>query len=242
MFVHPETARPTFKNHLLRFLPPEVCEVLRQHMSPVTMVLSQVLHEVQAPIEDVYFVEEGLVSLTADTHDNGSVEVGMTGREGIVGVSMLLNPKAIAYHRAFVQVPGSAFRMRSSIFREMSERYPAVRDICLRYLQVMMVQSSQAAACNARHELPERLARWFLMTHDRIDNDSLPMTQEFMALMLGVRRAGVSVVANALQAQGLIRQHRGHVDVLDRAGLEQEACSCYRQIEDCRKQVMGTFS
>ncbi len=240
MFVHPETARPVFKNHLLRLMPQDVRETLRSHMSPVTMVLSQVLHEVRVPIEDVYFVEEGLVSLTADTRDNGSVEVGMTGREGVVGISVLLNSQAVAYHRAFVQVPGTALRMRASVLRDLSERYPVVRDVCLRYLQVMMFQASQAAACNARHELPERLARWFLMTHDRVVSDSLPMTQEFMALMLGVRRAGVSVVANALQAQGLIRQSRGHIEILDRAGLEQESCSCYRQIEECRKQVMGT--
>ncbi len=231
--------RSEFNNYILNALPAEVLDALRPYLLPVSMVPNQVMHEVATPIDDVYFVEEGLVSLTANTHDNGAVEVGITGREGLVGVSVLLNRNAIAYHRAFVQVPGSALRVRSGVMRDMANRHPALRDICLRYQQVMMVQASQAAACNARHELPERLARWLLMTHDRVDGDELPMTQEFMALMLGVRRAGVSVVASALQAQGLIRQARGRIGVVDRAGLEAEACACYRLIEACREQVMG---
>lgn len=239
MLDHPVGVRTEFSNRLLNALPAEVLDALRPYLLPVSMVLNQVMHEVGTPIDDVYFVEEGLVSLTADTHDNGAVEVGITGREGLVGVSVLLNRHVIAYHRAFVQVPGSALRVRSGVMRDMADRHPALRDLCLRYQQVMMVQACQAAACNARHELPERLARWLVMTHDRIDGDELPMTQEFMALMLGVRRAGVSVVTNALQAQGLIRQARGRIVVVNRAALETEACACYRLIEACRKQVMG---
>ena len=189
-------------------------------------------------MEHVYFPEIGLASLTADTGDNGFVEVGMTGREGIVGVAALLNPEAVAVHRALVQVGGAALRIRSADLRGLVEQVPALRDRCLRYLQVLMVQTSQAAACNARHELPERLARWLLMTRDRVDSDEVPMTQEFLSYMLGVRRAGVSVVAGALQAQGLIQQSRGRMTILDRAGLEKEACPCYRLIEDSRRRIM----
>ena len=129
--------------------------------------------------------------------------------------------------------------MRAPAFRDALAAMPVLRDHCLRYVQFVLVQTAQSAACNARHEMPERLARWLLMSRDRIDSDELPMTQEFLSYMLGVRRAGVSVVANALQSTGAIRLSRGHLTVLDRAGLEEEACSCYRLIEDSRKQITG---
>lgn len=151
---------------------------------------------------------------------------------------MLLDPEAVSAHRAIVQVPGHALRMRAEALRVAVEQSPALRDRCLRYLQVLMIQASQSAACNARHEMPERLARWLLMTRDRVDMDELPMLQEFLAQMIGVRRAGVSMVTSALQATGVIRQGRGRITVLDRAGLEAEACDCYRFTEDHRRRIM----
>lgn len=239
MSLGPRAELPVFQNDLLAALPAGEHERLRPHMQRVTLTMEQELHEVGGPIDQVYFVESGLVSLTANTGDNGYVEVGMTGREGLVGTSVLLNPRAVATHRALVQISGSAWRLPSTALREMVDQLPTLRDRCFRYLQVVMVQTSQSAACNARHELPERLARWLLMTHDRINTDRLPMTQEFLSYMLGVRRAGVSVVTSALQAQGLIQQSRGYLSILDRQGLEEEACNCYRLIEDNRKQIMG---
>ena len=156
-----------------------------------------------------------------------------------VGLPVLLSPEPISVHRAFVQIPGRAHRLRATALREMAEALPTLRDRCLRYVQVMLMQNSQIAACNARHELPGRLARWLLMSRDRIDGDDLPMTQEFLSFMLGVRRAGISVVANSLQAQGLIRQSRGRITILDRAGLQEKACTCYRMIEHNRARIMG---
>ena len=149
-----------------------------------------------------------------------------------------MSPEPISVHRAFVQIPGRAFRVRATAFRELTEALPALRDRCLRYVQVMLMQNSQIAACNARHDLPGRLARWLLMSRDRIDGDDLPMTQEFLSYMLGVRRAGISVVANALQSQGLIRQSRGRITILDHSGLEAKACNCYRLIERNRARIM----
>jgi len=192
-----------------------------------------------ALIEDVYFVQEGLVCLTADTGDNGYVEVGMTGRDGLVGASVLLDPDAVSAHRLLVQVPGHALRMRAAVLREAIEQCPVLHDRCLRYLQVLMIQASQSAACNARHEMPERLARWLLMTRDRVDTDELPILHEFLAQMIGVRRAGVSIVASALQATGAIRQGRGRITVLDRARLEAEACHCYHFTEAHRRRIMS---
>jgi CRP-like cAMP-binding protein len=233
-------ADPVPRNELLAALPPADVERLIARFRRVTLVLNQVLHEPGGIIEDVYFVEEGLVSLTADTGDNGFVEVGTTGRDGLVGTPVLLSPDAIAVHRALVQMPGVAFRVGSASFRDMVEQSFGLRDRCLRYLYVTMVQTAQSAACNARHALPGRLARWILMCHDRASGDELPMKQEFLSSMLGVRRAGVSVAVNALQSRGVIRQCRGRLVVLDRAGLEAEACPCYRLAEDCRRRIMGT--
>lgn len=230
---------PAFRNGLLAVLSDEDIEQLRPHLQQVRLVLEQVLHEPGEQMDHVYFPESGVVSLTADTKDNGLVEVGMTGREGMVGASVILNPDAIAVHRAVVQVHGSATRMRTAAFGEVLDRSPAFRVRCLRYVQVLMVQSSQAAACNARHELTERLARWLLMSRDRLDGDEMPMTQEFLAQMLGVRRTGVSLIASTLQSTGAIRQSRGRITILDRELLEAEACNCYRFIEDTREKIMG---
>jgi CRP-like cAMP-binding protein len=233
-------AETSFRNELLRALPADELQRLRPHLAPVTLVVSQVLHEAETPIDEVFFLESGLAFLTADTRDHGLVEVGTTGRDGFVGLPVLLSPEPVSVHRAFVQVPGRAYRLRAAVLREMAGALPTLRDRCLRYIQVMLMQNSQIAACNARHELPGRLARWLLMSRDRIDGDDLPMTQEFLSTMLGVRRAGISVVANALQTQGLIRQSRGRITVLDRAGLEEKACTCYRMIERNRARIMGT--
>jgi CRP-like cAMP-binding protein len=230
---------PGFRNELLAALPVGELDQLRPNLHPVTFVMRQVLHEVGAPIDEVFFLESGLVSLTADTKDTGLVEVGMTGREGFVGTSVPLNARASAVHQTIVQMPGAGNRMRAPAFRDALATLPAFRDRCLRYVQFVMVQTSQSAACNVRHEMPERLARWLLMCRDRHDSDDLPMTQEFLSYMLGVRRAGVSVVANALQSTGAIRLSRGTLTVLDRAVLEEEACSCYGMIEDSRKSIMG---
>ena len=228
-----------FRNELLSALPSDELDQLCPDLHPVTFVLRQVLHEVGSPMDDVFFPDSGLVSLTADTKDTGLVEVGMTGREGFVGTAVPLNAKASSVHQAIVQIPGAGHRMRAPVFRDALAAMPVLRDRCLRYVQFVMVQTAQSAACNARHDMPERLARWLLMSRDRIDSDELPMTQEFLSYMLGVRRAGVSAVANALQATGAIRLSRGNLTVLDRAGLEEEACSCYRLIEDSRKQITG---
>ena len=142
-------------------------------------------------------------------------------------------------HRALVQIGGTALRVRSDVLRELIEQVPSLRNCCLRYLQLLMVQTSQSAACNARHGLPERLARWLLMVHDRSEGDEVPMTHEFLSYMLGVRRAGVTIIASALQTQGLIQQTRGRLAILDSEGLEEEACTCYQLIEDSRRLIMA---
>jgi CRP-like cAMP-binding protein len=227
----------SIRNMLLAGLPVEEREHLRPLLTRVSLVSGQVLHERGDPIEDVFFMEHGLGSLTADTTDNGQVEVGLTGWEGMVGASVLLNPEAIAAHRAFVQIAGAGIRIRSADLRDKIELCPVLRERCLRYVHILLVQTAQSAACNARHELGERLARWLLMCRDRVGCDELPLTQEFLSLMLGVRRAGVSLAMSILQAGGLVSQARGRIIVLDRAGLEGAACECYRVVRANEEQI-----
>jgi CRP-like cAMP-binding protein len=228
-----------YRNQILAALPSTEIELLRPHLSHMTMVSGQVLHEANSPITDVFFIENGIVSLAADTRDQGQVEVGLLGREGFAGASVVLNAEPWSVHRAFTQVPGDVYRINSTAIRSAVEQCASLRHRCLRHVEMLMVQTSQVAACNARHNLPERLARWLLMVRDRIDSHSLPMTQEFLSVMLGVRRSGVSVAASTLQAAGLIRVLRGHVMILDHDGLAAAACDCYRIIQQNRDRIFG---
>jgi CRP-like cAMP-binding protein len=160
-----------FRNEILAALPDDDIEAPKPLLTKVPLISQQVLHERQTSIADVFFIENGIASLSADTLDSGQVEVGLTGWEGFVGASVILNPDAVAVHRAFIQVSGSAYRMNAVALRAAIERSDSLRDRCMRYVEFLMVQTSQAAACNARHYLHERLARWLLMTRDRVDTD-----------------------------------------------------------------------
>jgi CRP-like cAMP-binding protein len=229
-----------FRNEILAALSIKDAKAIRPHLDLVTLTSNQVLYEHDSSINDVFFVEEGVVSLAATAAlNNGRVEVGLTGREGLVGAPVMLNREPHSVNRAFIQVPGAAYLMSSAALRTATDRSVDLRDRCLRYIDFLLVQTAQVAACNARHNLPERLARWLLMVRDRIDSDSLPMTHEFLSVMLGVRRSGVSVAANTLQAGGLIRLQRGHVLVLDHEGLAAASCDCYRIIQSSRDRILG---
>jgi CRP-like cAMP-binding protein len=227
------------RNETLAALAAAELERLRPHLLRVELVANQVLYGAGAPIDYVYFLEEGLVSLTVDTGDDGLVDAAVVSRDGVVGGQILLSPDAISIYRTVVQIPGRALRMPVDAFRDAASELATLRDRCLRVIYVALVQASQAAGCNARHELSERLARWLLTLRARMDEDEMPITQDFLACMLGVRRPGVSIVAGGLQTKGLIRQGRGRITVLDRAGLEVEACHCYRLIEDAQHRIMG---
>jgi CRP-like cAMP-binding protein len=154
----------------------------------------------------------------------------MAGREGMVGWSALLTSVPVAMHRPVVLLPGEALAVRTRDFRVMIDRIPALRTACLRYVDVVMAQISQTAACNGRHQMRERIARWLLMCVDRIDGDEISITQEFMSSVFGVRRPTISDNVASLPLAGLIQQSRGKLTVLNRTGLEAEACSCYRII------------
>ena len=214
------------KNRLLAALPPEIFDGLYPDLHPESLTQRQVLYTPGAPIEHVYFVETGVVSVLTNMADGGAIEVGMIGAEGIVGVSALLGA-ALSSHQTIVQVGGTALRMKAARFKAAFDQHAAVRRLALRFVDALLNLSGQTAACNRLHSLEQRCARWLLLTHDRVGSDEFPMTHEFLSQMLGVRRASVTVTAGILQRAGFVEFSRGRVAVVDRPGLESAACECY---------------
>ncbi|WP_119460403.1 Crp/Fnr family transcriptional regulator [Rhodospirillaceae bacterium SYSU D60014] len=225
-------------NQLLAALPSADLDRLRPHLERVDLPLKQVVHAPGAPIEHVYFPDAGMVSLITAADENHAVEVGTVGREGLVGTPVALGTDR-APVKALVQIPGTAQRLPAGLLRDEMNGNAALRDLVLRYVQALFVQVSQTAVCNRLHTVEERLARWLLMAHDRAETDRLPLTQEFLAIMLGVRRAGVTVAAGTLQNAGLIRYNYGRITVLDRASLEASSCACYGLAKDECDRLLG---
>lgn len=214
------------ENHLIQRLAGSERKRLLALCEPVQLVLSEVLCEAGAPTRHVLFPVDGFVSQVTVVPGHEGLEVGMVGREGMLGVQLALGvaPSPV---RAVVQGAGAAWRLGSVHFARELAASAALRQALNRYLYVMLVQLATASACRRFHDIEPRLARWLLMSQDRAHADSFHVTHESMALMLGVRRVGVTVAAGSLQLAGLIRYHRGELNVLDRRGLEARACTCY---------------
>jgi CRP-like cAMP-binding protein len=213
-------------NRLLTLLTPADHERLRRHLHPVILDYRRALYEADTNIEFVWFIETGVGSLVNTMENGDAAEVGTIGNEGLVGLPLLLGDHQ-APTSVYVQVPGTGLRMRADIFMSELANSAAMRAVMLHYAHAFFNQVAQSAACNRFHSLRQRCCRWLLMTHDRMDSDEFLLTQEFLAMMLGVRRSGVSVAAGALRRSGLIRYSRGNLTIVDRAGLERESCECY---------------
>jgi CRP-like cAMP-binding protein len=213
-------------NRLLGLLLRRDCARLQPYLQPVQLKYRQSLYRANKPIEFVYFIETGVGSLVNTMANGDAAEVGTIGNEGVVGLPLLLGDDG-APTSVYVQVPGAGLRMKAVLFKKELERSASMRAVMLRYAHAVFNQVAQSAACNHFHTLEQRCCRWLLMTHDRMHSDEFLLTQEFLAMMLGVQRTGVTAAAGALQRAGLIRYRRGAVTVLDRRGLQARSCECY---------------
>lgn len=214
------------QNRLLRSLPTASCERILASCKQVELPTHQTLLHTDDPIEHVDFVESGVISLVVMMEDGRGVESIISGFEGAAGIAALMGQPTSPYE-VTVQVPDHVQRIPVTTMRRLMDEDPAIRDMVLRYAQVQLTQASRGAACNQLHPVEERLARWLLHVHDWVEDDYLPLTQEFLSQMLGVRRASVTVAAGTLQNAGLISYQRGEITVLDREGLEDVACEDY---------------
>lgn len=213
------------RNRLLGALLSEDLDRILPSLESVPLVDGMPIYEPNKPITHVYFPISGVVSLVSEMRE-GTVEVGAIGREGMTGLPLVLHASTMP-SRAFVQVPGHAYRIRGADLVDILRSAPRIERLVYRYILALFDQAAQHAACNRLHALEERCARWLLMTHDRVDGDVLPLKQQFLAEMLGVHRPAVTIAAGALQKAGVIRYTRGKVTVLDRAALEDASCECY---------------
>ena len=224
----PPPADGRSKNRLLAALPAEDFDRLRPLLTTIPVRVKQVLQKSGAPLHAVYFLNGGVASNTTALSDGTTVEAATVGDEGMLGVEAFLNADALAPGETLIQVPDtSAEMMGVDDFRREVAKPGAFRDLVGRYTQVVIAQMMQSTACNALHQVPQRAARWLLMTHDRMHEQDFHLSHEFLAVMLGVQRPTVSVVAATLQQAGLIRYTHGRVTVKNRKGLEAASCECY---------------
>jgi len=223
-------------NRLLATLPPQDFSLLAPHLRTTPLERGVMLHDAGEEIEHVYFPHTGMVSLVAVMQSGATVETATIGRAGVISASAGLGARS-TIARALVQLPGTAAWISASQFQAAAAQSRAIRDLIVRYNDVLLAQVQQSVACNALHGLEARLCRWLLQTHDCIDGDVIPLTQEFLGQMLGVRRTTVTIAARLLQSAGLIRYRRGHIQVLDRAALEDTSCECYAVIRQNADKV-----
>ena len=218
-------------NGVLNALSDNELDQLTPRLRPFQLEIGDVLYEPDDEIDHVYFPTSGIISLLAAFADGTTVEAGVIGTEGMAGTPVALGVRSTP-HQALVQIEGRALRMSAEDLRAEAKRDGALLKSMLRYTNAMFVQVAQTAACNRLHSVEQRLARWLLLSHDRVEGDEFELTQEFMARMLGVRRAGVSVAANQLREIGAIDYRRGNVSVLNRTVLEGICCECYQLVKD----------
>ena len=223
------SAQPS-RNHLLDALPAAEVQRWMPHLESVDLPLGHVLYESGAALDHVYFPTTAIISLLYVMENGASAEIAVVGNEGILGVSLFMGGESTP-SRAVVQSAGHGFRLKAHIMKEEFNRAGPVLHLLLRYTQALITQMAQTAVCNRHHTLDQQLCRWLLLSLDRLEGNQLVMTQELIANMLGVRREGVTEGALKLQRAGLISYARGHITVLDRAGLEKRSCECYSVVK-----------
>jgi len=227
---------PEINNWILRSLPAATLKRLLPALEPLTMARWQVIDHLDRPIDHLFFVNRGLVSFVKTMQDGRTVEIGAVGIEGVTTPNALfVVDKALV--DSIVQIPGTALRIRRDVLKHEMAKDDELREVMQNYARFAIGQLIQTAACNRLHSLEERCCRWLLIAHDSALSDTFPLTHEFLAMMLGVQRAGVSIAASFLQKAGLVRYSRGHVTITNRSGLEDAACECYGAVRAELKEL-----
>ena len=218
-------------NRLLAALPKKEYQRLLPELERVPLAFGDILYKPGDAIDHVYFPDNGIISLLSAVASRKVLEVGIVGNEGVAGLPVVLGAR-VSLNQGLVQSAGTAMRMKAAVLRKEFRGDGAMQRLLHRYLHSLLTQISQSAVCNRFHTVDARLARWLLMTHDRVGSDEFRLTQEFLSNMLGVRREAVSKSAGAFQKREFVNYSRGHITILNRAGLEATACQCYRVIKD----------
>jgi CRP-like cAMP-binding protein len=229
----------TIKNLLLACLPRDVYGRIEADLKPVSLSRGEVLHRAGETIRTLYFPITCLISITVTMDEGQTVETGAVGRREVVGVNAFMGGRETTQTEYVVQVAGDALKISAERLKEEFNRSTEMRGVMLKYTQAFVAQISQNVACNRTHNLDERCARWLLEVRERIESDELPLTHEFIAQMLGVRRAGVSEAAGRLRERGLIDYTRGHIHVIDAQMLEATSCECYMVLKEEYDRLLG---
>jgi CRP-like cAMP-binding protein len=225
------------ENRLLQMLPAGDRAALAQHLRPMQLKAGDVLAEPGDDIRSVYFPHAGIISFMVELEDGSFVQTVMVGRDGVVGAAQALDNKR-SINKIVVQIPGLASVIDRNPLRDLAERHSAIRDVLAAHEQFLIADIQQTAACNARHPMEARVARWILRMRD-LAGDDFPLTQDYLAAMIGVRRSGVSEIARRLQAAGTIQYSRGRLQITEPAQLERSSCECHRAVEQNYKSVFG---
>lgn len=227
------------QNHLLNALPRSLYEKLEPHLKLVHLERGQRIHEPNAPIADLYFPLDCALSITLSMLNGDTAETGIIGKREVLGINAFMGGRETTQTTYIVQVAGSALRLDAKVLLDEFNTNKEMRDVMLLYTQAFIAQISQTTACNTLHSMEQRFARWLLEVQDRMEQPTLQLTQEFIAEMIGVRRAGVTQTAQKFQEAGLIRYRRGTVEILDLPGLETSACECFRMVKDEYDRLLG---
>jgi CRP-like cAMP-binding protein len=228
---------PALQNRLLAALPPEDHGLIAPHLVQVDLERGRLLYDPGDPIETIYFPTDGVISLMTLMENGAAIESATIGREGALGLMAAVAPRQ-SLSRAIVQTPVRTARMSAAALHEAWEKSPAIKQLVDRHSEALFGHAIQSVACNALHSVEARFCRWLLTCHDRISSDTVALTQEFLADMLGVQRTTVTAVARTLQEKGVIRYRRGVVDIMDRAGLEALTCECYGVIHRTYERLL----
>ncbi len=229
----------TLTNRLLSVLPPAIVAELAPATETVMLSKGDRLHEPGNVIDALYFPLDCVLAITLTMSDGASAATGIIGSREMIGLNAVMGNKATTQTAYVVQVAGSAIKIEAQVLLAAFDRYPAVRTVLLRYTQALIAQMAQNTACNSRHSLEQRLARWLLEVHDRVEGNEIVITQAFLSTMLGVQRSGITQAAYRFQERGLLRYHRGHIYILQPTGLEGYACECFQAVKAEYDRLLG---